>query len=59
VRWIANDIEYRVIVLPTGGHRSQNDVRDRHVCRGERRLGLGLGAFRGFHLLGEFLGTLQ
>ncbi len=29
------------------------------MCRGERRLGLGLGGFRGFDLLGEFFGARQ
>src|SRR5580693_9410613 len=59
LRWIANDIEDNVIVLPSGGYPVQNDVRDRHVCSGERRLGFGLAGFCGFNLLGEFLGPRQ
>ena len=59
LRWLADDVEHGEVVLPAGRHAVQDDVRDRHMCRGERRLGVGLGGFRGFDLLGECFGALQ
>ena len=55
-RRFADGVEHHEVVLAAGGHAVDDDVRDRHVGRGERLLGLGLLDLGGLDLLGEFLG---
>ena len=57
--WGRRRVEYREVVLAAGGHSVDDDVRDRHVRRDERRLGPGLRRLASFHLLGEFFGARQ
>ncbi len=55
VAGLADDVEHRVVVLPAGGYPVHDDIRDRQVRRGERRLRFDLVGLSGFDLLGEFL----
>src|SRR6185312_13191233 len=54
-----DDVEDGEVVLAAGRNAVDDDVRDRHVRRGELRLRIGLGGLGGPYLLGQSLRTRQ
>ena len=58
-RRLTDRLQHDEVVLAAGGNPVDDDVADRHVRGGERRLGDGLVGFGGLDLLGQFLGARQ